>query len=90
MSPIHQGARRLSLRGNFEFFGREESSDARATLKRLEDDLPPAHAFFTTFAARPVLMTYGLRILIPLRDRNHGRKALAREDRIDIIAKRPS
>ncbi len=89
MNPINQGARRIILRGNFEFFSQGEATDARLPMKRLEDDLPPAHAFFTSFAARPVLMTYGLRILIPLRDRNHGRRGLVHDLPRPTIAKRP-
>lgn len=63
------GARRFVVRGNFEIFSREDLPPPQPRKHRLEDDFPPAHAFFTTFASRPVLMTFGLRIFIPLSDR---------------------
>ncbi len=62
---IH-GARRIMLRGNFESFSRDELPEQQLKKLKLDDDVPPPHAFFTTQASRPVLMTYGLRIFIPL------------------------
>lgn len=63
------GAKRIVVHGNFEQFSRENIPAAPERRLRPEDDLPPPHAFFTTLASRPVLMTYGLRIFIPLSDR---------------------
>lgn len=65
-----RGARRTLYCGNFESFGRDDNAEASMKKPKLEDDFPPAHAFFTSFAAKPVLMTFGLRIFIPLMTRN--------------------
>lgn len=69
MNFMTKGARRFALRGNFEMFGRGEDESLKAKSATLpkdkDEEIPPPHAFFTTFASRPVLMTYGLRIFIP-------------------------
>jgi hypothetical protein len=92
MSTIKHGARRIILHGNFEFFGRGEPTGDKEKGKPQDDEnqLPPAHAFFTSFASRPVLMTYGLRILIPLRSRGRGRRALVHDQSQDATVKKPS
>ena len=65
-----RGARRTLYCGNFESFSRDENAEASMKKDKFEDDFPPAHKFFTSFAAKPVLMTFGLRIFIPLMTRN--------------------
>lgn len=80
MTLPNHGARRMILRGNFEFFAREPQPEGQAPKRRFkaDDDLPPPHAFFTSFASRPVLMTFGLRLEIPLIKRNPGRRSSLR------------
>lgn len=64
-----RGARRTLYCGNFESFSRDSQTETSTDRAKCADDFPPAHAFFTSFASKPVLMTYGLRIFIPLMNR---------------------